>query len=87
MSAAAPVLEVSTVDKLPVVMRGLAFFVPASHVFEGMRPVLLGGAGFPGRRLAPAFVIDVLYVLGAARLFSWSLRQVRARGLPSRFGG
>jgi ABC-2 type transport system permease protein len=74
------------VDRLPVVMRGIAFFVPASHVFEGMRAVLLDGAGFPGRELALAFAIDVLYVVGAAWLFSWSLRQVRARGLLSRFG-
>jgi ABC-2 type transport system permease protein len=74
------------VDRLPVVMRGIAFFVPASHVFEGMRAVLLGDAGFPGRELALAFAIDVLYVVAAAWLFSWSLRQVRARGLLSRFG-
>jgi hypothetical protein len=33
-----------------------------------------------------AFAIDVLYVAGAAWLFSWSLRQVRVRGLLSRFG-
>ena len=74
------------VDKLPVVMRGIAFFVPASHVFEGMRAVLLEGAGFPVGQLALAFAIDVLYVVGAAWLFSWSLRQVRVRGLLSRFG-
>lgn len=74
------------VGKLPVVMRAISFFVPASHVFEGMRAVLLRGAGFPGRELALAFAIDVLYVAGAAWLFSWSLRQVRARGLLSRFG-
>jgi ABC-2 type transport system permease protein len=74
------------VNKLPVVMRAIAFFVPASHVFEGMRAVLLQDAGFPGRELALAFAIDVLYVLGAAWLFSWSLRRVRARGLLSRFG-
>jgi ABC-2 type transport system permease protein len=74
------------VDKLPAVMRGISFFVPASHVFEGMRSVLLEGAGFPIRELAWAFAIDVLYVAGAAWLFSWSLRQVRVRGLLSRFG-
>jgi ABC-2 type transport system permease protein len=74
------------VGALPVVMRGIAFFVPASHVFEGMRAVILRGAGFPMRELALAFGIDVLYVVGAAWLFSWSLRQVRDRGLLSRFG-
>lgn len=74
------------VDRLPVVMRDIAFFVPASHVFEGMRAVLIRDAGFPGRELVLAFAIDVLYVAAAAWLFSWSLRQVRARGLLSRFG-
>ena len=74
------------VDELPAVMRGIAFFVPASHVFEGMRAVILEGAGFPVRELVTAFAIDALYVVGAAWLFSWSLRQVRARGLLSRFG-
>jgi ABC-2 type transport system permease protein len=74
------------VDKLPVVMRGISFFVPASHVFEGMRAVMLEHSGFPTHELALAFAIDVLYVAGAAWLFSWSLRQVRERGLLSRFG-
>ena len=74
------------VDELPAVMRGIAFFVPASHVFEGMRAVILEGAGFPVRELVTAFAVDALYVVGAAWLFSWSLRQVRARGLLSRFG-
>ena len=74
------------VDQLPSAMQAIAFFVPASHVFEGMRDIILRGAGFPTRELALAFAIDALYVLGAAWLFSWSLRQVRARGLLSRFG-
>jgi ABC-2 type transport system permease protein len=74
------------VDVLPSWMRAIAFFVPASHVFEGMRAILLDGAGFPRRELALAFAIDLLYIAGAAWVFSWSLRQVRERGLLSRFG-
>lgn len=71
---------------LPAWMRGVAFFVPASHVFEGMRGILLRDAGLPVRELAWAFAVDLLYLAGAAWLFSWSLRQVRERGLLSRFG-
>jgi ABC-2 type transport system permease protein len=67
-------------------MKGIAFFVPASHVFEGMRAILLRDAAFPARELVWAFAIDLLYVAGAAALFAWSLRQVRDRGLLSRFG-
>ncbi len=74
------------VTVLPPWMRFIAFFVPASHVFEGLRAVLLGGEAFPVRELALAFAIDGLYLVGAWLLFSWSLRQVRERGLLSRFG-
>jgi ABC-2 type transport system permease protein len=74
------------VDVLPSWMRGIAFFVPASHVFEGMRGILQEGARFPARELLWAFAIDLLYIAAAAWLFSWSLRQVRERGLLSRFG-
>jgi ABC-2 type transport system permease protein len=74
------------VSVLPGWMRAVSFMVPASHVFEGMRGIILHGAGFPVRELALALAVDVVYVLAASWLFSWSLRQVRARGLLSRFG-
>lgn len=74
------------VDQLPGWMKGVSFLVPASHVFEGMRAILLRDAAFPARELVWAFAIDLLYVAGAAALFAWSLRQVRERGLLSRFG-
>jgi len=74
------------VDQLPGWMKGISFLVPASHVFEGMRAILLRDAAFPARELVWAFAIDLLYVAGAAALFAWSLRQVRERGLLSRFG-
>jgi ABC-2 type transport system permease protein len=74
------------VSVLPGWMRAIAFFVPSSHVFEGMRAILLRGQGLPVRELMWAFAVDVLYLAGAAWLFRWSLRQVRERGLLSRFG-
>ena len=74
------------VSVLPGWMRAIAFFVPSSHVFEGMRAILLHGQGLPVRELMWAFAVDVLYLAGAAWLFRWSLRQVRERGLLSRFG-
>ena len=74
------------IDQLPGWMKGISFLVPASHVFEGMRAILLRDAAFPARELVWAFAIDLLYVAGAAALFAWSLRQVRERGLLSRFG-
>jgi ABC-2 type transport system permease protein len=74
------------VDVLPGPMRAIAFCVPASHVFEGLRDVVVRGAGFPTAELAWAVAWDALYVIAAAILFAWSLRQVRERGLLSRFG-
>lgn len=73
------------VGVLPTWMRGVAHAIPASHVFEGMRQVL-GGGRFPGGELAWAGALDVAYVLAAWALFAWMLRQVRERGLLSRFG-
>lgn len=74
------------VSVLPGWMRGIAFMVPASHVFEAMRAILLRRQALPVSELAWAFAIDALYVAGAAAVFAWSLRKVRERGLLSRFG-
>jgi len=59
--------------------------IPASHIFEGMRQIL-GGGPFPGQELAWAALLDLVYVLFAWGLFALMLRQVRERGLLSRFG-
>lgn len=73
------------VSVLPVGMEAIAYATPAAHVFEGMRQVI-GGGPFPGRELAWAAALDVLYLVGASAFFAWMLRQIRARGLLSRFG-
>jgi len=70
---------------LPVVMRGIAHVVPASHVFEGMRQVLARGA-FPSAELVRAAGLDLLYLIIAVLYFTRVLRIVRDRGLLSRFG-
>ena len=53
--------------------------------FAGLRAVL-AGRGFPGREIALTFALDAIYLVACAAFFSWMLRQVRARGLLSRFG-
>ncbi|GAA2211536.1 ABC transporter permease [Nonomuraea monospora] len=70
---------------LPQPLRELAWFLPASHVFEGMRAVMAGGA-LPWDRLAWASVINVGYLAGALGLFAWALGHARRRGRLSRFG-
>jgi ABC-2 type transport system permease protein len=73
------------VSVLPVGMRVIAYSTPAAHVFEGMRRVIAGGA-FPARELLWAGALDVVYLAGASAFFGWMLRQIRVRGLLSRFG-
>jgi ABC-2 type transport system permease protein len=74
------------VSSLPRAMRAIAFWIPASHVFEGLRAIIIRGAGFPTSELVRAFTIDALYMAVAVWLFRWALRQVRERGLLARFG-
>jgi ABC-2 type transport system permease protein len=74
------------VSNLPGPMRAVAFWIPASHVFEGLRAIIIERAGFPTTELVWAFAIDALYMAFAVWLFRWALRQVRERGLLARFG-
>jgi hypothetical protein len=51
-----------------------------------MRRILEPGGGFPTAMLMKGLAVDAAYVVGAWALFAWMLRQVRDRGLLSRFG-
>ncbi|WP_214102759.1 ABC transporter permease [Acrocarpospora catenulata] len=73
------------VSVLPQPLQYIAAFVPATHVFEGMRAVLNGGA-IPWDRMAFAGVLDVVYVALALWLYAVTLRHARAKGRLSRFG-
>jgi len=73
------------VSVLPEPLQKVAFLVPASHVFEGMRTVLRGG-GVPWGHLAVAGLLDLVYLALAVRLFAVTLRNARMKGRLSRFG-
>ncbi|GAA3035944.1 ABC transporter permease [Streptosporangium longisporum] len=73
------------VETLPAPLRVVAEFLPATHVFTGMRTVLDGGA-VPWQSLAWATLLDAVYLVGALALFAWALRHARTRGRLSRFG-
>lgn len=64
---------------LPHAMRVVAFVVPASHVFEGMRGVLLDGV-IRWDQLVAAFVLNAAWTAAAGVLFARQLRQARLRG-------
>jgi ABC-2 type transport system permease protein len=73
------------VSVLPGWLQPVSRAVPASHAFAGLRAILRDG-GFPGRQIVLTFALDAVYLVACSLFFSWMLRQVRRRGLLSRFG-
>jgi ABC-2 type transport system permease protein len=64
---------------LPQVLQPIALALPSAHVFEGMRGVLLDGV-VRWDHLVWAFALNVVWLAGAALLFSRQFRQARLRG-------
>ncbi len=60
-------------------MQPIAWAIPASHVFEGMRGVLLNGV-VRWDHLAAAFALNAVWLLAAALLFARQFHQARVRG-------
>lgn len=73
------------VSVLPPGFHQVAFFVPASHVFEGMRAVL-NGKGLPWNELGWAFIMDGVYFSGALYLFHRVLERARRTGFSLKLG-
>jgi ABC-2 type transport system permease protein len=67
------------VSVLPAFVQPLSWVLPTSHVFEGMRGVLLDGI-ISWHQLATAFALNMAWLGVAAALFSWQFRQARVRG-------
>jgi ABC-2 type transport system permease protein len=69
---------------LPGWAQTIAWWLPPSHVFEGMRAVL-AGKPLPLTSLAIALALDVIYLVGAFFFANAMLRQLRRRGLVTRY--
>ncbi|PPQ28062.1 ABC transporter [Rhodopila globiformis] len=67
------------VSVLPAALQPLALTLPTTHVFEGMRAVLMHGT-VRWDHLAAAFVLNLVWIAGAAVLFAWQFHQARVRG-------
>lgn len=67
------------VDILPGWLQGIAFFLPSSHVFEGMRAVLFDHA-FRVDLLMKAIVLNAAYLALGVAGFLVFFRQARVRG-------
>ena len=67
------------VSVLPHVAREIACLVPASHVFEGMRGVLLNGI-IAWDELGLAFGLNIVWLVGAILIFRRQFQVARIRG-------
>lgn len=72
------------ISALPNVIQTVAAFVPISHVFEGMRQVVLTGS-FDAGRLFLAGILSLIFFLAAYWLLVRSYRRVLRLGLFTRF--
>jgi ABC-2 type transport system permease protein len=67
------------VSALPAALRPIAFVLPASHVFEGMRAAIGTGTILWGE-LGWAVELNILWMAAAALLFARQFRAARVRG-------
>lgn len=73
------------VSVLPPFLKTIARYIPASHIFEGMRGVVAGG-GFPATELVWAISLNLIYLTGALIFFYWNFGVVRKKGLLAKVG-
>jgi ABC-2 type transport system permease protein len=65
---------------LPRPLRAVAWMLPTTHCFEGMRQVLAGG-GFSVVRFWEALGLNAVYFALATLFFRWIFESARSRGL------
>ncbi len=73
------------VSVLPGILQVIAQFVPAAHIFEGMREVIESKT-FPVTELVWASGLNVAYLWGSILFFNWMFGVVREKGLLARVG-
>lgn len=71
------------VSVLPDWLQIIAYLLPSTYVFEGMRQVLATGVTDIGM-LAISFGLNLVYLLLGSLYFGWMLRRVREMGYLSR---
>lgn len=74
-----------TVETLPGWLQPLAWLMPVSHVFEGMRAALSGRTDL-GPGLALAFGLNVLWIIAAGVILQKVLTVARSKGLITKVG-
>jgi ABC-2 type transport system permease protein len=71
------------VQVLPKWLQTIAYMLPSTYVFEGMRAAMKTGKVDISMLLA-AYLLNLIYLVGAACFFGWMLRRVREMGYLSR---
>lgn len=67
------------VSTLPAWLQPISHAIPGTHVFEGMRAVLLEGRA-PLGEMAAAVGLNLVWLAIAALLFAWQFQSARRRG-------
>jgi ABC-2 type transport system permease protein len=65
---------------LPPLVQKFSLLLPATHIFEGMRQVLLGGP-FPLNYLVASFALNILFFIAAMWYFKKMFDKVRELGM------
>lgn len=73
------------VSVLPGVLQAIAQFIPAAHIFEGMRAIINSNT-FPATELIWAAGLNVAYLWASIVFFNWMFRVVKDKGLLVRVG-
>jgi ABC-2 type transport system permease protein len=73
------------VSVLPDWLRPVALALPSTHVFEGMRSILLHGT-FNASDLWWALGLNAIYLAVGYGAFSWYLQSARVNGTLLRLG-
>jgi ABC-2 type transport system permease protein len=73
------------VSVLPAWLQPLAFSVPASYVFEGMRAIVAGHSEQQWYYIGMAFVLNVVYLLIASLIFRFFFDQARENGVLAKY--
>ena len=67
------------VTVLPHWLQQVAWALPSTHVFEGMRAVMIDGT-FAWRHAAAALALDAVYIVIGFAVFLWAFHRARQRG-------
>jgi ABC-2 type transport system permease protein len=73
------------VSVLPLWLQPVAWALPSTYVFEGMRAVLQGGH-IPAVYLVKAFGLNLVFLALAAAFFAWMFEHAREHGLLAKIG-